>query len=83
LVAKTVKASVGNWFGANSFAYAWSRCDTSGRNCVAITGADESTYLVVSADEGRTLVVTVIASNASGSAFAASIPTAVVKSTGK
>jgi hypothetical protein len=83
LVAKSVKASEGNWVGATSFAYAWSRCDTTGRSCAAIAGASAPTYLVVSGDEGWTLIVTVIATNASGSAFATSAPTAVVKSTGK
>jgi hypothetical protein len=82
-VAKNDKASQGGWNGATSFAYRWSRCDSAGRNCVAITGATTEQYLVTAADEGHTLVVTVIASNSWGTTFATSLPSAVIKSIGK
>jgi hypothetical protein len=69
--------------GATSFAYVWSTCDSAGRNCVAITAAQASSYLVAVGDLGRTLVVTVIASNSAGSTSATSLSTAVIRSPGK
>src|SRR5439155_19024346 len=80
LVGKTLRASTGTWSnGPTSFGYLWSRCDSNGRNCVAVPLATASTYDIVSADSGGTLVVTVVASNAGGSAFANSAPTSTVK----
>jgi Ig domain of plant-specific actin-binding protein len=38
-----------------SFSYRWLRCDTSGANCAAITGATASSYTPVTADVGSTL----------------------------
>jgi hypothetical protein len=79
-VGETLTTSTGNWQGnPTSFAYRWSRCDANGANCSPITNATNSTYILVAADKGQRLVVTVIASNAAGSAFANSLPTPVVK----
>ncbi|HEX5195511.1 MAG TPA: hypothetical protein VFW09_22150, partial [Solirubrobacteraceae bacterium] len=61
--------------------YAWSRCDTGGSNCTAISGATSSTYQIQSADAGSTLKVAVTASNTAGNSQpASSSPTAVVTS---
>ena len=78
-VGSSLTASNGSWNGSpTSFAYAWSRCDTSGNNCSAIPGATLVSYVLQQADVGSTLRVTVTATNAGGSASSASSATAVV-----
>jgi hypothetical protein len=80
LVGKTVKTSDGTWLGSpTSFSYVWSRCDMNGLNCIRITGATSSSYLIAAPDQGRTLIATVIASNAAGSTFANSTPTSIIQ----
>ena len=81
-VGGVLLASPGVWTGspAPSFAYQWSRCDSTGANCVPISGATASTYTAVTADDGSTLEVTVTATNSAGSASATSAVTAVVSS---
>jgi hypothetical protein len=60
-----------------SFAYAWQRCNTNGRVCVPIPGANAPTYVVGAADAGRGLAVVVTASSAGGSQSALSTSVAV------
>lgn len=80
-VGSSLTASPGEWTGnPTSFAYAWNRCDAKGANCAAISGATSSTYTVTAADVGATLLVSVTATNNSGSTKANSAPTAVVPS---
>ncbi|HEX4189160.1 MAG TPA: hypothetical protein VHY83_14805 [Solirubrobacteraceae bacterium] len=75
-----LRASRGSWSnGPTSYAYTWRRCNALGGSCVAITGAVHAAYLLGSADIGRTLRVTVTASNAAGRSSAISAPTSVVK----
>jgi Tol biopolymer transport system component len=62
-----LSASNGNWVGAKTFTYQWSRCNSSGGSCSNIGGATGSTYAVVSADVGSTLRVTVTGTNDAGS----------------
>lgn len=82
-VASTLTASPGKWSGSpTSFSYQWKRCDTGGNSCAAIGHATAKQYTVTAADEGATLRVTVKATNASGSGFASSAPTAPVPSPG-
>ena len=66
---QTLTASPGSWTGspAPTFSYQWQRCDSSGLNCVNIA-ATSSTYTLVTADVGSTIVVAVTGSNGSGSA---------------
>jgi thermitase len=78
---QTLSASTGTWSNSpTGYAYQWTRCDSGGANCVAISGATGSTYLETSADVGSTLDVQVTASNSAGSAVspATAAPTAVV-----
>jgi hypothetical protein len=75
-------ASTGMWSGTpTTFKYQWDRCDGTGSNCLAIPGATSQNYaLLASADIGATLVVSVQASNTSGSASAQSSAGGVVAS---
>ncbi len=80
LVNQVLSASQGTWNGSpTSFTYAWSRCDPNKTNCQRITGATLPTYLVTSDDVGHRLIITVVAGNSGGSAFANSLPTEVAK----
>jgi hypothetical protein len=76
---QVLTAGAGTWSGSpTSYTYNWLRCDSSGANCVAISGATSSSYTLVSADVGSTVRVRVIASNSGGSTAATSAPTAMV-----
>jgi hypothetical protein len=76
---QTVTSSNGTWSGSpTSYTRAWQRCDSAGANCAAISGATATTYLVGSADVGKTIRVKVTATNASGSGNATSAATALV-----
>jgi acid phosphatase type 7 len=83
VVGQTLTASPGSWTNSpTSYAYQWLQCDSSGANCVAISGATGSTYVLVRADLGKTIRVTVIASNDAGSsAPATSVQTVKVAGT--
>ena len=68
-VGDTLTAGNGTWSGypAPTFTYQWKRCDSDGNNCTNIAGATAGTYVIVSADQGYRLRVTVTATKASGS----------------
>lgn len=82
--SQTLTAAQGTWAGdPTSFAFQWVRCPSSGgapdgSDCAVIGGASTTAYIVSAADVGSTLRVRVTASNAEGSATAASNATAVV-----
>jgi hypothetical protein len=85
----TLTTTSGDWTGSSpiNYAYQWVRCPTSGgksdgSDCASISGATTSAYVVGSGDVGKRLRVRVTASNADGSATAASNPTGVVASGG-
>jgi len=76
---QTLSADAGAWSGSPStFTYSWSRCDSAGANCTAITGASAVTYTVGSADSGSTLRVTVVGKNSVSTQQADSAATAPV-----
>ncbi len=54
-VGSTLTTGTGSWNGnPSSYAYSWSRCDTSGGSCAAISGAiDQSYQLKGSSTAGR------------------------------
>jgi len=58
----------------------WTSCDSSGANCVAISGATQATYIPTATDVGHTLRLQVTATNATGSVVLSSAQTAVVQS---
>jgi len=85
-VGQILRSSNGSWSGTTpmTFAFRWVRCDASGSlpdgsDCPRISGATERAYEVRRADVGFRLRVRVTATNADGSATAASNPTAVVQ----
>jgi hypothetical protein len=66
----------GTWeSNPTKYEYQWLRCNSEGKNCTAIAGATEQTYLLVTADVGHTLEVQETAINAGGT----SQPTPSVK----
>ncbi|HSI96973.1 MAG TPA: hypothetical protein VK926_01300, partial [Gaiellaceae bacterium] len=82
---RRLSASTGTWTGATpmSFARRWVRCGADGglpdgSDCTPISGATDRTYVLRRADVGSRLRVRVTATNANGSATAASNATAVV-----
>ena len=76
----TLTAASGTWTGTTpiSYAYRWARCNSSGASCNDIGSATSGTYTLVQADVGKTLRVTVTATNAAGSSEATSAATGVV-----
>jgi len=78
-VGRTLTASPGAWAPSPSaYAYQWWRCNAAGAACVAIGGASSSSYEVATADRYGQLEVSIIATDASGSASATSAPSGVV-----
>jgi hypothetical protein len=84
-VGATLSASNGSWTGEpTSFAFQWLRCPQggglpTGADCAAIGGATTSKYIVAAADVDHRLRVRVTATNADGSATAASNATPRVR----
>jgi hypothetical protein len=83
-VGEVLRTTSGAWTGTEpiTYAYQWRRCDGAGRpdasDCARITNADNASYVVRQADVGFRIRSRVTATNADGSASAASNPTAVV-----
>jgi hypothetical protein len=78
---QAMTADPGRWTGpAATYSFQWRRCDSSGAACSAIAAATRRSYVLVAADVGKTLRVTVVASNKNGSAAATSPQTPVVAS---
>jgi hypothetical protein len=64
---QALTAEHGNWSGSpTGYAYQWQLCDKLGENCSALSGATSNEYPLTAADVGKTLRVSVIASNAGG-----------------
>jgi len=78
---KTLTADPGEWSGrVKKYAFYWARCDAGGGACSPISGARGVTFLLSATDVGKTLRVTVIATNKNGSTVATSAPSGVVAS---
>jgi hypothetical protein len=69
-VGETLTASTGTWTGSPpiSYAYVWTADES------IIPGANASTYVLASGDDGKSIRVTITASNSYGSASATSDP---------
>jgi hypothetical protein len=80
VVGQTLTTTTGTWSGnPTSYRYQWQRCDTSGANCVGISGATCRSYVLTSADVGSTLRSGLTAMNSAGSSGATSAATGVVQ----
>jgi hypothetical protein len=81
---KKLTASAGRWAGSGTIAYAyqWYRCDAVGAHCSSIHGSTKSTYTQVAADVGRTLGLTVRATDATGTTSSYSSLAGVVAAAG-
>ena len=79
---KTLVGIRGTWTGnVTNYNDFWVRCDKNGDSCSNISGAtDRNGYLLKSVDVGNTIRFKVQATNKNGSAFASSVPTAVITS---
>ena len=79
---KTLTAKNGEWDGRTpiSFSHQWRLCKADATSCADIAGQTNATYTVRAADVNSTLRVRVTATNADGSATAASPVTPVVVS---
>jgi alpha-tubulin suppressor-like RCC1 family protein len=76
---QTLTSSTGSWSNSPyDYYYAWYRCDSSGANCVYISGAYRSSYSLTSSDVGKTIRVVVEADNDYSWATATSSQTGVV-----
>jgi hypothetical protein len=75
---ETLSASTGTWQNdPASFDYQWLSCDSAGKNCTKV-GTDSNQLALTDAQNGRSIRVTVTASNVTGSGQSVSAPTAVV-----
>lgn len=71
-VGQMLVANSGDWHADHdplplSYSYQWERCDTAVGGCSDISGETDSDYLLVAADYGKFIRVTVTASNADDS----------------
>ena len=81
MVGQTLTGSPGTWVGEQpiTYSYHWLRCDAQGNACTQVSGATASSYLLVNADEGKTVRFKVVAKNARGSGDAFSFQSDLVK----
>ena len=80
-VSSTLTADIGTWSGSVPlhYTYQWQRCGAQGANCVDITGATSTSYLLQAADYGSTIVFKVIAVNGAGAGVGQSNPTSPIR----
>jgi hypothetical protein len=69
---KKLTATAGTWVGSGTitYAYQWYRCDAAGAHCNSIHGASKPTYTQVTKDVGRTVGLTVKATDRTGTTSA-------------
>ena len=65
-VGQRLTGSTGVWTGSApiTYHYQWYRCDTTGAHCSSVHGATAATYRLTSADSGKTIGLTVTATDA-------------------
>jgi hypothetical protein len=82
VVGAQLVADVGTYSGGavTRYLFQWRRCDSTGGNCTDIPNATKQTYTIASADQGKTLRISVTARNDYGSTTNESKATGVVQS---
>jgi hypothetical protein len=80
---QTLTANPGAWSGSTpmSLGYQWRRCDSTGTNCLDITGASATTHALVTADIGHTIRMRETATNTYGQSSIDSAATAAISGT--
>jgi hypothetical protein len=76
-VGNSVNGEPGQWSEAESYSFAWLRCNASGEGCTPIPGAINANYTIDAADTGLTIRFQVTAHNEDGSTSAQSVAVAV------
>lgn len=68
-VGDRVQAGIGTWTSSTpvTYAYQWYRCDVTGANCNSVHGATAPGYTLSKRDAGKTIGLTVIATDQAGS----------------
>ncbi len=63
-----LSATAGMWGGSGTitYAYQWHRCDASGAHCSSVHGATKGTYTLVATDVGKSIGLTVRATDSTG-----------------
>jgi len=71
-VGSSLLGTQGSWSSSSSmtFTYQWSRCDANGGSCAPIAGATTGVYALAAADSGKTVYLTVTATDSTGKATA-------------
>lgn len=71
-VGKKLTALTGTWLasGGVDYAFQWYRCNANVAHCSSIHGATKATYVQVAKDAGKTLALTVRATDANGTTAA-------------
>ena len=69
---KELSGLSGSWagFGEITYRYRWYRCNAAGANCASIAGAASPTFSLGNADVGKTLGLTVYATDSTGTTAA-------------
>lgn len=75
---RTLSTSTGTWLLADSYSYAWERCNAAVSFCLPVAGRTGTTYLLTTADIGWHIRSVVTASNAIGPSSAASATTGAI-----
>ena len=76
-----ITTSSGSWAGSQAaYAYSWERCAVADGSCETISGANDSSYTLTSADVGRTVRAVVTASNPFGTSAARTEASLVISS---
>lgn len=79
-VGSQLTTTTGVWTGGPTLTVQWQRCDANGKSCAAVTGATGTTYGVLQADAGSTLVAVVTGKNDLGTVSSTSAASGVVAS---
>ena len=79
-VGSRMGVSIGTWGNEPvAYGYQWEDCNSEGKGCTSILGANNANYTVASSDVGHVLVAQVTATNGGGTVTASSAASAEIK----